>query len=447
MRATGDRTRTRDRDREGGYVLMVVTVFAFVVLVTGAAVVSMTSSEVRVARHQHDSEEAFYLADSAIERARARLMQDRGWRDGWTDVSFANGSYSLDISDTTVTGVTNDVVRMTATGAVNDASRRIEMIAEIPPSGLGLAMLIGDDCICLGRVCVNGRCHVNDDAWFGFWNRQFHCGTLTEGFEITPPPIFTAPAAFPDDTYYYVRGNRIGSTAQARIFDRYGNDITSALGDSLVGVTSYSSYSGEFVYAFTNQHVVDQYFNETTGVFRREAGDLGVVVNFGETPVCDPPGDDGTSTVYIKPSASYSIHATIINTRFEGVTTAQMTNPSYWTGGLTLIYHAQMEPTNGIAVVADMMFAGQNADLGTSTYPALTYLTSDWNVSFNIFGSNNFTSTGSFITLGDFYDIGRLTFTYDSGFMSRIPAAILEQWPGRVSGTLKVISWNEGSAN
>ena len=447
MRSTDNRTCAQDRGREGGYVLLVVTVFAFVVLVTGASVVSMTSSEVRVAHHQHDSEEAFYLADSAIERARARLMQDRGWRDGWTDVTFARGSYSLDIADTNVSGVANDVVRMTATGSVNDASRRIEMIAEIPPSGLGLAMLIGDDCICLGRVCVNGRCHVNDDAWFGFWNRLFSCGTLTDGFDITPPPIFTSPSAFPDDTYYYVRGNRIGHTAQARIFDRYGNDITSALGDSLVGVTSYSSYSATFAYAFTDQATVDHYFDETNGVFSRASGDLGVVVNFGETPVCDPPGDDGVSTVYIKPPSTTSIHATIINTRFEGVTTAQMTNPNYWNGGLTLIYNARMEPTNGIAVVADMMFAGQNAALGTSTYPALSYLTSDWNISFNLFGWNDFTATGSFITLGDFYDIGRLTFTYDSGFMARIPDAILEQWPGRVSGTLKVISWNEGSAN
>jgi len=146
---------------ESGYVLLVVTVFAFVILIGSAAVVSTTSSEVKLSRHQHSSEEAFFLADSAIERARARLMQDRGWRDGWTDVSFGNGTYSLAIADTTITGLTNDVVRMSASGRVDQAQRRIEMIAEIPPSGLGLAMLVGGNAFCLGRVCVNGQAHVN----------------------------------------------------------------------------------------------------------------------------------------------------------------------------------------------------------------------------------------------------------------------------------------------
>jgi len=447
MGTRDNRPPTRRRDAEGGYVLLVVSVFSFVVLIGSAAVVSTTSSETRLSHHQHDSESAFFLADSAIERARARLMQDRSWRDGWTDITFGDGTYSLSIADTTIQGLTNDVVRMSASGNVNQAQRRLEMVAEIPPSGLGLALLVGGDCICLGRVCVTGQAHVNDFAWFGFFNRLFDCGTLTEGFDITPPPIFTAPAQFPDDTYYYVRGNMIGGVPQARIYDRYGTDITTALGDSPVGVTAYNPFTDNFVYTFDDDAKIAQYFDHTSGVFRKIAGDVSVVVNFGETPVIDPPGDDGESTVYLYSPTGMSIASTIINSRFEGVTTSQQTNPGYWKGGLTLVYNVKMEPHNGIGVVAEMMFAGNNAELGTTAYPALTYLTGNWNISFNLFGWNDFLATGSFITLGDFYDIGRLYFTYDSGFMARIPDAILQQWPGRVSGTLKVISWNELSGN
>ena len=112
-------------------------------------------------------------------------------------------------------------------------------------------------------------------------------------------------------------------------------------------------------------------------------------------------------------------------------------------GGRSLFYNIRLEPRNGVAVISQMLFAGNQSQLGTSSYPGLSYLTGDWNAAFNIFGSGGFSSTGSFITLGSFLSIGRLHFVYDSGFMERIPDAILQQWPGRVSGTLKVLSWHE----
>ncbi len=168
-----------------------------------------------------------------------------------------------------------------------------------------------------------------------------------------------------------------------------------------------------------------------------------MVVNFGETPVIDPPGDDGKATVYLNAPYATTISSTIINTRFEGVTAAQRTNASYWRGGLVLCYNIHFQPRNGVTLIAQRLFAGNSSQLGTTAYPGLTYLTGDWNASFNLFGNGGFTTTGSFITLGSFLSIGRLHFIYDSGFMERIPDAILQQWPGRVSGTLKVLTWHE----
>ncbi|MBC8423606.1 hypothetical protein H8E07_05745 [bacterium] len=433
------------RDNESGYVLLVVTVFAFVILISSSAVVSTTSSEAKLSRHQHSSEEAFFLADSAIERARARLMEDRAWRDGWTDVSFANGSYSLVIADTTISGYTNELVRMSASWQVGQAQRQIEMIAEIPPSGLGLAFLIGGDAICIGRVCVTGRAHVNGFAWFN----SFGCGTLTQGFEVTPPPVFTEANKFPDDTYYNVRGTMIGGVPQARIFDRDGNDITTALGDSLTGVTSYSSLLRAFIYNFHNNTTITRYFDQTpgVGVFSRNLGDNSVVINFGDVPLMDPPGVDGVAHVYMQGNNQSEIRSTLINTRFEGLGTPQRTDPRYWAGGVTLIYNTRMRPRNGVGIIAQHVWAGNSSELGDASWPALTYLTGDWNASLNLFGRPGFRMTGSFITLGSFASLGRLTFTHDDEFMARIPSAILQQWPGRVSGTLKVLSWNEWSSN
>jgi len=442
MSAHGHTTEKRRRDDQGGYVLLVVTVFAFVVLIGSAAVVSTTSSEVKVARYQHNSEEAFFLADSAIERARARLIDDRSWRDGWLNMSLGNGTYSLSIADTSVSGVTNDVVRLSASGTVKGADRQIEMLAEIPPSGLGLAFLIGGDAVCIGRVCVTGRAHVNGWAWFS----SFDCGTLTEGFEVTPPPIFTESIHFPGDTYYYVRGTKIGGVPQARIYDRDGNDITTALGDSLTGITSYSRYLRAFIFNFRPHSEVARYFDQDTGVFRRLMGDTSVVINFGEVPLLDPPGVDGVAHVYLRGDNS-EINSTIINTRFEGVSTSQRTDDRYWNGGVTLLYNIDLRPYNGVGAFAEHLYAGSNTHLGDDTWPALTYLTGNWNVSFNFFGRPGLRMTGSFITLGDFLSLGRLTFTHNNEFMQRLPSAIVQQWPGHVSGTLKVISWNELSSN
>lgn len=447
MTRAHDRIGRPRRDREGGYVLLVVTVFAFVMLIGTAAVVSTTTSEVKVARHQHNSEEAFYLADSAIERARARLVQNRVWRDGWVDEPLANGTYNLSIVDTTVAGVTNDVVRMTATGVVDDATRRIETIAEIPPSGLGLAVLCCGDFLALGRVCVNGRAHVNGWAWFGFRNRNFRCGTLSDGFDVTPPPMLTEPDAYPDDTYYYVRGTRIGGVPQARIYNRHGTDITSALGDSLVGQTSYNNWTRTFSFYFNGNAVMNRYFDETTGVFSRDAGDVSVVVNFGLPPVVNPPGDRGLTDVYLRPNNPRSINATIINSRFEGVTADQLTDSRYWRGGYTYIENLRMQPRNGVAMIAHQFYAGRRSRLGMNRYPGVTYLTGPWNYNISLSGSDRFRATGSFIMLGTYIQVGPVNFTYDDGFLERLPDSILQQWPGLVSGTMRFLSWNEGYGN
>ncbi len=425
------------RGEEGGYTLMGVMVFSFVIILAGMAFFTMSSWETRGAIYRQESSEAFNLADAAIERARARFLADRAWRDGWTDIALGNGNYSLSARDTVYAGLT-DAVHLLATGTVGRATRNIEVFAQVPPTVFGLAAHVAGDADVNGDICVNGSLHVVGDPDFGAHDVHLHCGDLTEDFPLSPPPIYTDPAHFAGATYYYVKGTKIGSDYQARIYDAAGTDITFAMEDSLVGVTSYNAGSQTFTFDFDSDGEIEHYFNETTGIFSRGGG-TGVVVNFGEAAAISPPGVNGISNVILDGTHSY-LTATIINTRFTGVTVDQRDDPAYWIGGDTYLKQITVEPTLGVAlIVSDFMDnGGADVNLGTATQPAWAYVTNDLDSA-----NANFVLTGAITVLGDWDSNGHITINYDTGFLDDIPDYLFETWPDNVSGTLKILSWRE----
>jgi hypothetical protein len=426
--------RKRDED---GYVLMAVTVFVFVLVVGGLAMYSTSTYETKHAMYTRNAAQAFYLADSAIERARAVLMTDRAWRDGWTDVPAAGGTYSLTVTDTTLAG-TNPGVTMTALGVMDNVHRRLEVVAEIPPASLGLALLVMDDAYALRRLCVNGKAHIGDYAWMGIHDNRFSCGTYTNGFVITPPHFHTEPDYFPGSTYYEVRGTNLGGVYQARIFDRDGNDITTALGDSLDTITTYSSLLGVYSFDFSGMGTIEHYFDQLTGIFSRATGDISVVVNFGNAPLTDPPGVNGTQWLTLDGHGVDHIYSTIVNTRFTGVTEEQRLDTRFWRGGLVYASHIRFEPYNGIAVMCDSYYPSMSVQVGTAAHPALFLSTGGW-----VWTIHPTQFRGGLICLGSLYILGNTTVTYDPGFLSLLPDYMEVEWPGRVSGTINVLSWRE----
>ena len=75
----------RHQKSQGGYALITIVLFALVLLIGGFAFFSLVSGETKNALYRQDSSESFYLADGAIERARAKFLQDGGWDAGWTN--------------------------------------------------------------------------------------------------------------------------------------------------------------------------------------------------------------------------------------------------------------------------------------------------------------------------------------------------------------------------
>ena len=423
---------------QAGYALLSAVIFVLVLTLAGLSFFSIASYETRSAIHAHRSQQAFYLADAAIERARAMFLDDRTWRAGWTNEALGAGHYDLAVD--TVIYLGEDALRLRAVGRSSDRTRRIEAVVEVPPSAYGLTVLVVGDADVGGNLCLGGSAHINGDGDFGNNDAHLACGDYTEGFVVTPPPIFTEPDYYPDATYYRVRGTHIGGQYQARIFNRAGMDITTALGDSLVGITTYMSGANAFSYDFTSNAMLTKYFDETTGVFRRAGGDAGVVVDFGAVPLADPPGLAGISNITLDGSASSVLTATIINTRFTGLTEAQRQDPAFWQGGLTTVKQIALEPHLGIALITKnfQKVGGANTSVGTETWPALVYMTGDV-----VAVNSNFELRGSLICLGDWNSIGGPSLIFDPGFLASLPAFLSEEWDEGVSGTMKVLSWRE----
>ena len=428
-----------------GFALITVTIFVLIGVVMLLALFDMASYETRGARYRQNSTEAFYLADGAVERARAKFLEDRTWRNGWTDVAAGRGRYDLTVRDTTFQSET-DVVQLVSTGAVENATRRIEVMAKIDVAAFDLPLLVMGDAEVAGNLCLNGDAHVNGDAGGnnGQGDPHFTCGCgYTECFVITPPPIYTDADHFPDATYYTVKGDLVGGVPAARIFDRAGNEITGA--NNMQDVLSYNPGSQTFIYDFTGPATIEKYFNDSTGVFRRLPNDVAAVVNFGETAWANPPGDQGVSHLVFDGGGSSTIHATIINTRFVGATEEDRIDWSYWRGageGFE-VKQIRFEPYYGIAFIAyDLLKSGSaQVTVGTPAYPALAYITRDVSRI-----NANFDLTGSLICLRDFYSEGGPEFNYDEGFLDDLPPYLEESWPEGVSGTLKVLRWRELAA-
>jgi hypothetical protein len=422
---------------EAGFALLTVMVFAVVILISGVAFFALASYETNGAIYRQDSNEAFYLADGAVERARAKFLEDITWRGSWSNEAAGHGHYDLAVRDTSFMGE-DDAVQLLAQGRVGRSTRNIEVMARLSATAMGLSILVMGDADVEGAMCLDGDIHVIGDADFGPHDAHLQCGEYTSGFEILPPPIYTEAAYYPEATYYDVRGNIIAGVPQARIFNGVGVDITSALGDSLVGVTTYDSATKTFGYSFTGARVA-QYFDDSLGVFRRSPGDRAVIVNFGNAPVVSPPGVNGISNLVVD-GVSSTVHATLINSRFTGASEEQRIDSAYWMGGITYLRQATFAPYYGIALIAYdfQKTGGALTYMGSEEWPALVYITNDV-----VDVNSNFVLVGCLTVLGDWHSTGGPEVTWDPSFLELLPTYLTESWPAGTSGTLQVLRWRE----
>ena len=446
MRPAGGRASA-----ERGFALLTVLIFALIVGIAGLAFFAMVSYENRNALYRQHSSEAFYLADGAIEQARAKLLEDMTWRGPIPVTPLGNGTYNLTATDSTwVDG--DDALYLYAEGHVADADRAVEAWVRVRPAAGENFIVMNDMISSHGNLCLNGHVHVNGDADFGSNDVHLKCGgTYTEGFPIYPPPAHTEPEYFPNSTYYYVYADPITkSDVYVYKFDKTLGDtvnVTAQVGDlKATGVFRWDNASSRFVYDFSGKiHSVPghpyawkYYFDSHTGKFAMDtaAGDSSVVVNFGD--VYGPPYY--VSDLFFKQQpGDPPIEATIIDTRFIGASEEDRILSKKWTGGAVRFGgSAAFAPRNCIAlVIHDVDFGNARVQLGTPSNPALTYITKDV-----VKVNGQLAVEGTMIVLHDFFNTGGPDITFNPAFLTCMPP----QWSqlfGEGSGIMVVLEWKE----
>jgi hypothetical protein len=442
--------------------------------IMGLAVFALSGYEYGQATQRDNSGSAFWLADAAIEHAKAEIFNDITWDAGFDSVSLSGtdeGYYSLEVSDMVYNG--EDVTRLYARGFVRrpggiSVERDIEVFAKIEPAALQYA-LFSMNCIDAGGdVEVCGRVHGNEcvEAGGNSFNQPNACNfesELTDSFVVIPPGIRTEPQFYPGHTYYYVVGKKNGLPADSVwVFVpdavNWTDNIRTAGGIRVRKVASIqcgsgtqylASYFGNgkggpnagIDYRF-NTAKINLYLDQANGLFKRDvgAGDQGVVVNFGEflngapSRVADLDLDDA-------PAYPAPIVSTIFNTRFVGPDTmiTDLVDTDNWTGGVTTFRNICFAPTNGFAIAVHSANLPGNANIlmGTPLFPCLFYVTGDmdpFNADGELFGST--------IVLGDVDRLnGGPNFNYDPNFIDNLPDYLQQQYGS--SGFTEVLFWRE----
>lgn len=430
----GERPQPRT-SHDDGYVLLAAAIAVLLVTIVGYAIFGVAASETKSAIYRQDSTEAFYLADAAIERARAKFLDDETWRTGWTNVACGRGHYDLALADSTWADGTV-VVKLTATGRVNAAARRVRAVVTIPHTAFDMALFIIGNAEVKGNLCLQGQAYISGNADFGNHDAHLKCGgTYTEGYSISPPPFRTDQASYPNSSYYTVQCNKVSNKYVAVIRDKTGADVSNRAGATPMNeVLSYNAGTHTFTFTFGSALAVTKYFDDATGVFRRSNGDDAVVVYFGKESLIDA----ASVADIIFQGSTTRVHAAILNARFTGTTDLQRLSYNYWKGGRVSVKQVIFEPYNGVAILAYDLSGNALASVGNATWPGLTYVIHNADDV-----TSNFTVVGSMVLLNSWDCQGGMNYTYNATYLPRLPAYFLSGWNQGVSGTLSFDSWTE----
>ena len=198
--------------------LVAVVFLGMLFTIMGLAVFALSGYEYGQATQRDDSGSAFWLAEAAIEHAKAEIFKDMTWTAGFDSVALSGvdeGYYSLTVEDSSYGG--EDATRLFARGFIRRpgasyVERDVEVFAKIGPAALMYA-IFSMNCIEAGGnvdVCglVHGnQCVIDGGSAFDSPDSCTYEGALSDSFEVIPPAIRMEPWFYPNTTYYYVVGH------------------------------------------------------------------------------------------------------------------------------------------------------------------------------------------------------------------------------------------------
>ncbi|HUU45449.1 MAG TPA: pilus assembly PilX N-terminal domain-containing protein [Acidobacteriota bacterium] len=119
---------------ERGAAMLIALGILMMIALIGAAVVKTSSTDMGIAEnYQHDLR-SFYVAEAGVEHTYGVVRDSTDWRDGFTDASFAGGSYSVTLTDSTTDVALEDTIVLISTGTFSNAVSAVEVkLAPLKP--------------------------------------------------------------------------------------------------------------------------------------------------------------------------------------------------------------------------------------------------------------------------------------------------------------------------
>ncbi len=166
-----------------GMALLLTLIVMMLLFIFGAAYLTSMISETGIARNQEKSEQAFFIAESGLQRAIRLLVEDNSWRTASLIENMTDGFYELVVEDDPVYP---ERIRVTSTGHSGPASRTTRITLMIT-GGFDYALfsddtsdpLVADIDCSIASGSVRGDVHANGTALMG--GVSISNGELTQG--------------------------------------------------------------------------------------------------------------------------------------------------------------------------------------------------------------------------------------------------------------------------
>ena len=159
-----------------GFALLTTLIFVFILSTLGVALLTMTSSDIKLSTLQRDSTEAFYLADSGIDRALAWLQQHAAPSETYINNNFnpyvgtlSTGTYTVNIysdANNPNTFTKKYTIKSTGVAGVNNSTRKIESVVQVR-SFAGYAYFSDEELFPNNPDIPHGFGYAGGTIWFG----------------------------------------------------------------------------------------------------------------------------------------------------------------------------------------------------------------------------------------------------------------------------------------
>ena len=122
---------------------------ALMALMTVAAITALdrATTDVDLSYNQLHDDQAFYIAEAGAKRACASLASDADWRDGFSDISFSSGTYTVVVVDSNTNADLYDTIIVTSQAELDMAASSIEIYLVPSESHPFLYAMFGDSSI------------------------------------------------------------------------------------------------------------------------------------------------------------------------------------------------------------------------------------------------------------------------------------------------------------